>query len=366
MDDVKLFACQHCGQLLDFENTMCERCGRALGYLPERATLTALDPNGSGLWRPLAAPETLVHLCANAAHDACNWLIPDGSPETYCPACRLNRTIPDLNIPENLERWRRFEAAKHRLVYGLLRLGLPLANKFDDPVGGLAFDFLTSTVTPFGDESVVTGHRHGLITIDVFEADDAEREQRRRSFAEPYRTPLGHLRHEAGHYYWGLLIAASPWQPRFRAVFGDDRLDYNASLLAHHTGGPPEGWEEHFVTTYASAHPWEDFAEIWAHYLHILDTLETASAFGLTLQPQAGVDLSLHFTAGFDPYDSIEFSVLIQAWLPLAHAANSLARSMGHPDLYPFVLRPAVLDKLRWIHDFTRDVTRSRAAAAHS
>ena len=347
---MKLFECQHCGQLLNFENTRCERCGHMLGYLPDGAVLSALAEDGDR-WRPLIAPEQLQRFCANAAHDACNWLVPATAPQAFCPACRLNRTIPDLGPPEHLLRWQRLETAKHRLVYSLVRLGLPLVSKFEDPTTGLAFDFLADPPAGSPDgPKVMTGHAQGLITINIAEADDAERERARKDMAEPYRTLLGHFRHEVGHYYWERLVGDGVWLESFRELFGDERQDYGACLQAHHAEGPPPRWQEGFVSGYASAHPWEDFAETWAHYLHIVDTLETAAAFGLRIAPKAGRDPALAMDSDFDPYQRNDFDALVQAWLPLTYAINGLNRSMGQPDLYPFVLAPAVMGKLRFVH----------------
>ena len=348
---MKLFECQHCGQLLYFENTGCERCGHVLGYLPDRTTLSALTPQGGDRWHALAAPDEIFRFCANAVHDACNWLVPADGADTFCRACRLNRTIPNLGVPENLLLWRALEAAKHRLVYGLLRLDLPLVSKFEDAEKGLAFDFLAGSGATFLEgPQVVTGHARGLITIDVAEADDAEREQHRQDMAEPYRTLLGHFRHEIGHHYWERLIRDGVWHDAFRELFGDERRDYGGALQAHYTNGPPPDWQERYVSGYAGAHPWEDFAETWAHYLHIVDTLETAEAFGLRMHPRAGRSPVLEMEIGFDPYRQNDFDALVKAWLPLTYAVNSLNHSMGQPDLYPFVLSPTVIGKLRFVH----------------
>ncbi len=348
---MKLFECQHCGQLLFFENTRCERCGHVLGYLPDRTTLSALTAEGGDRWRPLATPDEPSRLCANAAYDACNWMVPAEGPDALCCACRLNRTIPNLGAPENLRLWQRLEAAKHRLVYGLLRLGLPLVSKFEDAETGLAFDFRAGSGAMFQEgPQVVTGHAQGLITIDIAEADDAERERHRRDMAEPYRTLLGHFRHETGHHYWERLVRDGVWHGAFRELFGDERRDYGAALEAHYANGPQPDWQEHYVSSYAGAHPWEDFAETWAHYLHIVDTLETADAFGLRIRPKAGRNPGLEMEIDFDPYRQGDFDALVEAWLPITYAVNSLNHSMGQPDLYPFVLAPTVMGKLRFVH----------------
>ncbi len=362
---MQLFECQHCGQLLFFENTRCERCGHTLGYLPEAATLSALAPEAGGGWRPLAAPERPGRFCANAAHQACNWLVPAASPNAFCDACRLNRTIPDLGFAENLQRWQRLEAAKHRLVYALLRLRLPLIGRDEDPVAGLAFDFLAvdGVVSPAPAE-VVTGHAHGLITVDIAEADDAARERHRQDMAEPYRTLLGHFRHEIGHYYWDRLVRNGSWLEAFRGLFGDERMNYRDCLSTHYGEGPPPDWQQRYVSAYASAHPWEDWAETWAHYLHIVDTLETAYAFGLRVSPRAGRDPSLSVAIDFDACLQGDFDVLVRAWLPLTYAVNSLNHSVGQPDLYPFVLAPAVIGKLRFIHGLVHPMLTGAAPAA--
>jgi hypothetical protein len=346
---MKLFECQNCSQLLHFENTRCENCGFRLGYLRARETISAVARRGA-IWHALADPGTDYRFCANAEFDACNWLLRDGQPSPYCAACRHNRTIPDLSIPENLARWRKIELAKHRLFYTLLKLDLPLATRAEDP-DGLAFDFLASNEpAPHGATPVMTGHANGLITINLAEADDAERERARSAMGEPYRTLLGHFRHEVAHYYWDRLIAASRFEDDFRRVFGDERQDYGAALQRHYADGPPPNWSERFVSAYASAHPWEDFAETWAHYFHMVDTLETAHAFGLRVRPKVSKGEELETTINFDPYNA-PMERILDAWMPLTVAVNSINRSMGQPDLYPFVISAAIVVKLAFIHD---------------
>lgn len=346
---MKLFECQNCGQALYFENTRCESCGLRLGYLPERETITALQ-EADGVWRALAAPYGRYRFCANAQHDdVCNWLVAADQAEAFCAACRHNRTIPDLSQPENLVRWRKIESAKHRLFYTLLKLRLPLTTRPDDP-NGLAFDFLAAPAQHSQAPPVMTGHENGLITLNLAEADDAERERARADMGEPYRTLLGHFRHEISHYYWDRLIADTPSLKEFRQLFGDERQDYAAALQAYYANGPAPDWPEKFVTAYASSHPWEDFAETWAHYFHMVDTLETAAAFGLRLRPKVGKGADLSAVIDFDPHVA-EMDRIIDAWLPLTFAVNSINRSMGLSDLYPFVLAPPAIWKLAFIHD---------------
>lgn len=346
---MKLFECQNCGHPLYFENTRCESCGLRLGYLPAREQFSALRPD-NGQWRALAVPDERYRFCANAEFEVCNWLVDAGSAERYCAACRHNRTIPDLSLPDNLAHWRLMEVAKHRLFYTLLKLRLPLATKAEDP-DGLAFDFVAARAAPAAPP--VTGHDNGLITINLAEADDAERERQRHEMGEPYRTLLGHFRHEIAHYYWGRLIANSNRLQEFRDLFGDEQKDYRSALQKHYAVGPPPDWPTHFVTAYASAHPWEDFAETWAHYFHMVDTLETAHAFGLIVRPKVSKGSDFATKIDFDSLHA-EMDRLIEAWLPLTFAVNSINRSMGLQDLYPFVLAPTVIAKLTFVHDRIR------------
>jgi hypothetical protein len=339
---MRLFECQACGQALYFENVLCESCGRKLGYLPKLSTLSALETEGEK-WRALTDGALYRH-CANVVHETCNWLISDESNESFCVACRHNRTIPNLAEPRNLVLLRKIESAKHRLFYSLLRFRLPLVTKAKDP-SGLAFDFLFAAGQP-----VLTGHLDGTITINITEADDAHREKQRGEMGEPYRTLLGHFRHEIAHYYWDRIVRDHTAIDRFRDVFGDERCDYGEALKRHYAQGAPADWSQKFVTSYASCHPWEDFAETWAHYFHIVDTLETASAFGVRIRPRISTGTDLATSVDFDPYRA-NMERLIESWLPLTFAFNSINRSMGLSDLYPFVLSPTLILKLSFIHE---------------
>lgn len=357
---MKLFTCQRCGQGLYFENAVCGQCGAALGYLPALFQLSALaDASQNGAFHPLADRQRRSwRFCANHAAGSCNWMLPADDAQGLCPACRLNRTIPDLSAPGNATLWQRLEQAKHRLVYGLMRLGLPLTDRQSDPQTGLAFDFLDRDApNPHRQGPILTGHADGVITIVLSEADSALREANRQSMGETYRTLLGHFRHESGHYYWDRLVRDRGGLQDFRAVFGDERLDYAAALDSHYRQGPPGDWQDRFVSAYASAHPWEDFAESWAHYLHIIDTLETAESFGIRSAPAATNDPAMAARIDFDPYGTEAWQDILDAWFPLTLAVNELNRSMGQPDLYPFVLSAQATEKLRFIHTLITDNT---------
>jgi len=309
---LKTFRCQ-CGQLLFFENNFCVKCQTAVGFAPGRGEIVAVE----GYRR-----------CANDG--VCNWLLEDD--KSLCLSCRLTRTIPDQFWPRNAERWARLEAAKRRLLFSLLY-------QLRVPVEGMTFDFLAPEAGP-----VLTGHANGVITVNAGEADDDQRERTRAAFDEPYRTLLGHLRHESGHFYWDRLVQPGPLE-EFRELFGDEREDYGQALERHHSQGPPPDWQERgFISSYASAHPWEDWAETWAHYLHIIDTMETARAFDVGVRVRARVD-------GLGDDDLAE---TIEDWVQLTLVLNSLNRSMGLPDLYPFVLSTSAAAKLSMVHRLVR------------
>jgi hypothetical protein len=297
---MKLFRCQACDNIIYFENRTCGRCGHRLGYVPELEIMAALEPAGGDEWKPLAGKSGPRRFCANADHDVCNWLTAAGGQERLCVACRHNATIPDISRPSHLAAWRDIELAKHRLFYSLLRWKLPLATRAEDPSHGLAFEFLADPPQPFGPK-VMTGHDDGVVTIALAEADSAEIEKRRAELAEPYRSLLGHFRHEVGHHYWDLLVRDGGRLEQCRAAFGDDSQDYEAALQRHYVEGVAADWAERFVSAYATSHPWEDFAEIWAHYLHVVDTLETASAFGLRIKPAIDKDGAHSARLDFDP-----------------------------------------------------------------
>jgi hypothetical protein len=350
---MKLFKCQHCGQILHFENRVCGQCQHSLGYVAERSTLYALEPDND-VWALIGANGQHYRFCANAQFDVCNWLIPVESSEQFCKSCRHNRTIPDMTVEGNLPAWRKIESAKHRLVYSILKLGLKLENRNDAPDYGLAFDFLA--VPPPGAERVMTGHDNGIITIALSEADDVEREKQRVSMHEPYRTLLGHFRHEVAHYFWDRLIRDGGHLDEFRAVFGDEQADYEQALQNHYNNGPPANWQSNYVTAYAATHPWEDFAETWAHYLHMIDTLEMAGSFGVSIKPKLAKTDVLDVEVDFDPYRAVVIGQLTDNWLPLTIMLNSLNRAMGLADPYPFILSPTAIAKLGAIHGFIHAV----------
>lgn len=339
------FTCAACGNRLFFENTRCTSCNAPLGFVPAELAMVPLEPGpGPDTWQRTGGAAGVFRFCGNSAHGVCNWLVDDGSGEDFCTACRTNLTVPDLSAEGNPERWRRIEEAKRRLFYSLLRFGLPVASREDAPETGLGFEFLADV----DEEPVLTGHDEGVITINIAEADDSERERMRAEMGEPYRTVLGHFRHEIGHYYWDRLVRDGARLAACRAVFGDDTQDYGEALERHYAEGAPADWQQDFVSAYASTHPWEDFAETWAHYFHIVDTLDTAAAFRVVVADADPVDGDSR--VDFDPYQAGSFAAVADAWLPLTFAVNALNRSMGLPDLYPFVLAPAVTDKLAFIH----------------
>ena len=359
---MKLFVCQSCGNVLYFENRACERCGHRVAFLPEKETMSAIEPDGQGdggTWATLADKGKGRMLCRNAEYDACNWLTDASDTTGFCRACRHNGIVPDLSDPAQLAGWRELEVAKHRLFYSLIRWKLPLQTRQENPEHGLIFNFLADD--PNSGHRVMTGHDNGLITIALTETDEIERERRRLEMGEPYRTLLGHFRHEVGHYFWDVLVRDGGKLEECRAVFGDDSTDYGQALQRHYAEGAPPDWQQNFVSAYATMHPWEDFAETWAHYLHIVDTLEMAAEFGMEVRPKVDRDGELTARIRFNPYEARDVEALVNAWLPFTFAMNSVNRAMGARDLYPFILSPAVVAKLGFIHSLFRDGAKDQA-----
>ena len=377
----RAYTCQ-CGRRVYLANSECLYCRTALGYVVDRLAVLPLVP-----LLPLLSPEQLAggfaqrftvwgepqgrhyQRCGNFGQIGCNWLVPVPAlgelPDAnlapgLCLSCSCTRTIPDLHVPEHLRLWRQLELAKRRVLSQCLALGLPLVTRLAEPATGLAFDILTDQP---GQARILTGHQDGVITLNAAEADDAMREQIRAAMLEPYRTLVGHFRHELGHYYWDVLLRDSPAPPEARRLFGDDTQDYGAALEAYYQQGPATDWPARCVTPYASAHPWEDWAETWAHYLHMADTLDTAFSFGMDA---SSVELS---TDLFTPADlwradlpgATLFLDFLNTWVRLTGVLNELSRSMGQHDFYPFVLPHAAVPKLQFIHEL---VARQRSGEA--
>ena len=358
---MKTFSCTHCGQTVFFENTACVNCGSALGFVPELLRIVAFEVTAEGAWnaRGMDTPQAWRPCHNYAAEQVCNWMVEAADTQALCRSCRYTSIIPALNKPENKAYWLNLEAAKRRLFYSLLELQLPIPDRLADPTNGLVFHFLEDADPK---KRVLTGHASGLITMNIAEADDAKREARRTELHEPYRTILGHFRHEIGHFYWDHLIARSNFLDAFRERFGDERADYGAALARHYAEGPAADWQANYISAYATMHPWEDWAECWAHYMHVADALNTAGHWGLSLgaqavgrtrggrsskaAPEAPAQLK-----GVDADGQPFGQVLVNQWLPLARFLNSMGRSLGRGDFYPFVLPPPVLDKLVFIHD---------------
>jgi len=340
------FHCPNCGQRLTFENSACLSCGSDLGFSLEEMALLVIN---KGLKRgdsehAGAVDGSEYELCANLHVAECNWLVPVANPGRLCVSCALTVVRPNDNDTEGLAKFALAEAAKRRLVAELHELKLPIVGRDQDTDYGLAFRLLSSA-----HEKVLTGHENGVITIDLAEGDDVHREQLRVEMDEPYRTLLGHFRHEIGHYYFYRLIDPSSENlQRFNELFGDPNADYQEALDRHYSEGTPEGWEETHVSSYATMHPAEDWAETFAHYLHIRDTLDTSAWCGLAPA-----------SATFDrpALGPSAFQTIIDMWLPLSWSLNMVNRSMGRDDLYPFVLPVPVLEKMKFIHTVIDEVT---------
>jgi hypothetical protein len=331
---MRSFRCT-CGARIFFDNSTCLTCGRELGFLPDALALVALEPKANHVYGTSGGD---YRKCANYIEQGvCNWMVGLAAPTRYCQACDLNHVIPDLSQPQNRVLWQDVEKAKRRLVYTLDQMRLPLRSKREDPSAGLAFDIKASD----GTKHVLTGHEDGLVTLNLAEADPREREKARFAMKERYRTLLGHFRHEVGHYYFDVLVRNTPSLPRFRALFGDETTPYAEALKAHYARSSPVAFADAYISDYAAAHPWEDFAETFAHYLHMQDTLDTALAFGF----------ATHLPPGADVAATDDFTALTAEWMDLTVALNALNRSMGLPDAYPFAITSKVKQKLAFVHD---------------
>jgi len=339
---MKRFSCS-CGQPVFFDNRSCTACGAVLGFDAERLELVPLSAAPGGGWSGVDGKA--YRNCRNQLeHDTCNWLVNAGDNHDYCVSCRLNRTIPNLTSGENHACWLRLEQAKRRLLYSLLWLGLPVLRQTRGWPQGLLFDFVEIPPRPEAEaEPVMTGHQDGVITLNVAEADDVFRAMQRKHMNESYRTLLGHFRHESGHYYFDYLVGDDRQLRAFRSLFGDEQADYQAALDRYYLQGPLPDWQETCISAYCTAHPFEDWAESWAHYLHMLDCLETAASYGLAEPLVWGDDLD-----GW-----------LGEWPQFTVVLNELNRAMGLRDAYPFVISNAVADKLRFIHQLLRTAVRS-------
>ncbi|MGB5819919.1 MAG: putative zinc-binding metallopeptidase [Saonia sp.] len=341
---MKIFQCGHCDHPLFFENNGCENCGHSCGYRDRDRKMITFDP----LSFPLISDREKIEYkyCKNKEYEVCNWLLEKGDTHNYCPACQLNRTIPNLSDKENFPKWKNLEIAKHRLIYQLQKIGLDLPSKMVNNEG-LCFDFIAKRNNP----KIMTGHANGVITILLREADSVIREQTRKDMKEPYRTLIGHLRHEVGHYFWERLVSDQKYVlEEFREIFGNEEVSYGDALQAYYKQGAPKNWRESYISKYATSHPWEDWAETWAHYLHIMDMVETAHFFRLKVDPTE-VSENMKIEATLDPYTIKDFATILQTCVPLSFAVNSINRAMGIPDVYPFVITPAIVKKITFIHE---------------
>jgi len=366
---LKTFPCI-CGNTLHFENSRCLSCGRLVGFLPDAREMSALDPAGDGVWRarhPRFEGWT-YRQCANyAVQGVCNWMVGRKDNNPLCVSCRLSQVIPNLESDRNRVLWYRIESAKRRLLYTLMQLGLPVVGKDLDPVRGLSFQFLEDepgNLEFYDDVSahrhVMTGHRLGVITINVAEADASAREEMRERMQELYRTLLGHFRHESGHFYWDWLVRDTGWLDDFRALFGDETADYDSAIARYYASGPVPDWQQSFVSAYASTHPWEDWAETWAHFLHMVDTLETANDFGFAIKgrelvpPEVVLKPDAQYASGFFS-SAVTFDHMLDDWISLTVALNALNRSMGLPDAYPFTSSGMATRKLEFVYRVIAD-----------
>lgn len=347
---MKLFTCGTCNNTLYFENSICLGCQNPIGFDSKQLRMLTIQKNKHDAYHTDLVTKKTYKYCQNAQEATCNWLIPASSTSTFCVACELNRTIPPLTTTQNRERWHKIEIAKHRLIYSLLKLQLPIKKKINNSIEGIAFDFTSDNHS----KSVMTGHQSGLITINIKEADEAERAKHKYDLNEKYRTLLGHFRHEIGHYYWDVLIKNNPKHlKKFRELFGNETVNYEQALRNYYSN-PNKNTSNHYISIYATSHPWEDWAESWAHYMHLMDTVETAYNFGIQLDTVSLSTRNINAPTISNPYEIKKFVDIFNMWVPLGFAVNGLSRSMGHPEFYPFVISEEIIEKLSFIHKICR------------
>ncbi len=346
---MKLFQCNNCNNIVFFENNFCRKCGCKLGFLEKEMALISLDSKLTE-WVLPNQNNSVFRYCENHKHGVCNWLVEDNGSK-FCKACSLNTIIPNLQINQNKEKWKKLEVAKHRLIFQLLHLKLPIQSKIVNKDSGLSFNFLSKQEATGENKNLMTGHANGVITILLSEADSVLLEKMKKDLDEKYRTLIGHFRHEVGHYYWERLIRDNNQVlEQYRTYFGDERVSYADALDKHYKQGPIPNWQNSFISEYASSHSWEDWAETWAHYLHLMDTLETAYYFGLTVDTRIDNENPIQMEALFDPYQNNDFDKIVDSCIPLYSAINSMNRSMGISDVYPFVISEPVIEKMKFIH----------------
>lgn len=341
---MRAFTCPNCRNYIEFEDLTCRTCEAELGFHHPSSTFHVVSREGTEIdgerW----------FACSNRAW-ACNWLAAEDSGAGTCLASRLIRKRPDADDTLALEKLATTSGKLRMMVYQLLELGLPIL-PWDTYEKGLGFDLLSSKSRG---ENITIGHADGIITIDLVESLDDYRERLRIRLGEPYRTMLGHFRHEVGHYYEMVLFDAMPDRiDRVRELFGDERVSYSDAIDRHYRYGAPENWRESFISEYATMHPWEDFAECFAHYLHITDTLDTAAWSGMVLQARTQGHTPTIDTTIARVTEEIDFDEILEDWLWVSTLLNRINRSMGKDDLYPFHINAVVGDKLGFIHDTVR------------
>jgi hypothetical protein len=365
-------------QILFFESSVCIACERVVGLDDKFDNVEPYDlDETSGQYFKALDPEVRYQKCDNHAdYKTCtgmvnlNTFVPvEGEDEVLCFACRFNDTIPDLSIVEHIPLWKKMEAAKRRALYTLKSMKLPLATIAQNPDSGLSFDFTTDRDVSdhfasrlMNQDTVFTGHDCGHITINLAEADEVARSHTKLAMGEKYRTLLGHFRHELGHYYFDKLIASSPQKHALcKQYFGDDELSYKDAMDKHYKDGAPENWRDSYISEYATMHPYEDWAETWSHYMHIMDTLQTAKNFSITGSTIGNAEETEEVEDLTLPQDAYFFSAqtsitnILDTWMDFAIILNSLNRSMGMSDAYPFVLTQPVRTKLSFIHHAIHD-----------
>lgn len=359
---MRAFACPVCNDFTPFEQDRCPSCQANLSlHLPSKSMYATTDGVA------IVDGQRWVR-CTQADTLGCNWLTPaeqaddDAYQRGRCLADSLIRHEPAPDDTLAREKLVPATQALRRLIYQLSDIGLPIEPWWRSE-GGLAFDLLSSYTTG---EKVIIGHAGGVITIDLVETLDAYREQLRVTLGEPYRTMLGHFRHEVGHYYQNILVengsGATRYLPECRTLFGDETASYRDGIARHYKFGAPDNWQASFISEYATMHPWEDFAECFAHYLHITDTIDTCREAGMVLQAQRVRFSAPRDIVALESYADVPVERLLFDWKWMSLFFNRVNTAMGKHPLYPFELPPPVISKLGFVHRVIRSEARDPAA----
>ena len=366
---VKLFACQSCQQIVFFESVSCTKCGHALAFAPDRGADVRARA-GAAVWNVDGRGGTTgTSSRTGSAGTRSSTASATGSSPTgerrLLPGLPTEPHHPKPRPAETPSRpGHRLEGAKRRVLYTLFAAAVAGGVQARQARRGLEFEVSAGFQRPRRPARLHRAQRRGH--------HHQHRRGRRPLSREDARADGGDLPHRARPLPprdRPLLLGpvgqghAAPG-PSSAQLFGDERADYAAAQKQHYATGYRADWPQRFVSAYASMHPWEDWAESWAHYLHIVDTLETARAFSMSLRPvkeEAPRPSELALAAR--RLDLHSFEELIAGWIPLDHRAERLEPQHGHERRVSLRAARTAVEKLRFVHDTIAEHRSAHGAA---